>query len=117
MTDDSDDDYLSANDMRSWLRQELRDIAKASELRTREATEFVTAYALGEMTAKEADDRHTQYHRRWGEALPGICVTDTVTDEKILAAIDEARRGYAHTDEARKTRASRGGRNQSGTSR
>jgi hypothetical protein len=84
--------YLSPQDMRSWMRQEIRDAAKAYELRVRDLTEFVTAYALGEITAQQADERNWQYHVRWGEALPGICATDSVTDEQILAAVDETRR-------------------------
>ncbi len=83
-------DYLSAEDMRIWLGQEIKDAAKAFELRLREATEFATAYALGKLTPKEADERHSRYYHRWGEALPGISASETVTDADILAAIDRA---------------------------
>ena len=87
--------YLSPQDMRLWMRQELRDAAKAYALRVKDLTEFVTAYALGEITPQQADERNWQYHVRWGESLPGINATDLVTDEQILAAIDETRRpGY-----------------------
>jgi len=53
------------------MRQEIKDLTRAVELRMHELTELVTAYSAGEITAKEADDRHFAYHRRWGEALPG----------------------------------------------
>ena len=81
--------------MRSWLRQELKDLSKAYELRLKEATELVTAYALGELTPEEADERNWRYHQRWGEALPGVSSTEAVTDEQILAAIDKARGSYS----------------------
>jgi hypothetical protein len=81
-------EYSSPQDLRRWLRQEMRDIAKASELRLREATEFVMAYAAGEITPEEADERSSRYHHRWDEALPGVSATDSMTDEQILTAID-----------------------------
>lgn len=53
------------------MRQEIRDLTRAVELRVNELTELVTAYSAGEITPKEADERYMAYHRRWGEALPG----------------------------------------------
>jgi hypothetical protein len=82
--------YLSPQDMQSWLVQEIKDAAKAFELRMREATGFVTKYALGELTAAEADEHHCRYYHRWGESLPGLSASETVTDEMLLAAMDKA---------------------------
>lgn len=66
--------HLSVKDMQDWLSQELRDLDKARELRIKEATGFVEAYARGELTSREASERLTLYEDRWGEALPGaIC--------------------------------------------
>ena len=91
--DDWVKDYLSPKDMRQWAEREAMDIKKAAELRLRDL-EFVTAYERGNLKPEEADDRYFRYHHRWNEALPGINATDSVTDEQILAAIDEAQGPY-----------------------
>jgi hypothetical protein len=57
--------------MQVWLLQEKRDIEKARELRLKEATALVEAYAKGEITAQEADDRLSKYEKRWGDILHG----------------------------------------------
>ena len=87
-------EYLSPADMRDWLRQEIKDSAKALELRVREATDLVTAYSAGEITAEEADERQSRYHHRWGEALLGATVSQGITDEQILAKIDSVKRPF-----------------------
>jgi hypothetical protein len=84
-------DALTAEEMQGWLREELRDSAKALELRTKEATEFVTAYAEGKLTSDQAMDRLVKYDRRWGEALPGTSAFPQFSDEEILRNIDAAR--------------------------
>lgn len=81
-------DYLSVADMRQWLHQEIKDSAKAMELRLKEATDLVTAYSAGELTAEQADELHSRYYHRWGEALPGAMVNKGTTDEEILSRID-----------------------------
>jgi hypothetical protein len=86
-------DYLSPKDMRQWAQREAGDIEKAAELRLREL-EFVTTYERGQLTAEEADDLYLRYHHRWPEALPGTTVTDSRTDDRILAAIDETQGPY-----------------------
>ena len=83
-------DYLSPKDMRNWLGREIKDATKALELRVREVTDFVTAYAQGELTPEEADERHSRYYHRWGESLPGVAASETLTDGEILAAIDRS---------------------------
>lgn len=85
-------EHLSVDDMQKWLQQELADLAKATELRTREATAFVTAYTSGAISAKEAERRFCDYGERWGEALPGTHAGAGVTDAVLLAEIDETRR-------------------------
>jgi hypothetical protein len=82
---------LSPQEMQGWLREEIRDSAKAHELRVKEATEFVTAYASGKISAEEAADRLHQYDKRWGEALYGATASPGVSDEAIVRAIDKAR--------------------------
>jgi hypothetical protein len=86
-----EEDRLSPQEMQKWLQQELADLAKAVELRTKEATEFVTAYRSGKISAQEAAERLWKYDRRWGESLSGTHTAKGATDEELLAEIDEAR--------------------------
>ena len=88
---DQSEDHLSPQEMRDWLAQEIKDSAKAHELRVKEARAFVTAYASGEITGEEAMRRMHQYDRRWGEALYGAMSRDDATDKSILEQIDRAR--------------------------
>jgi hypothetical protein len=83
---------LSVTEMQNWLRQELADLAKANELRTKEATSFVASYASGAISPEEAEKRLHQYDRRWPEALPGTHTVKGATDAELLAEIDEASR-------------------------
>jgi hypothetical protein len=69
-------------------------MAKAFELRLKEATDLVTAYSLGDLTPEQADERSWRYQHRWGEALSGASVSDGVTDEQILSKIDQTRGKY-----------------------
>jgi hypothetical protein len=94
MTDQEEHDRagtLSVGDMQEWLKDQIRDSAKAHELRIKDATGFVTAYAQGKLTPQEALDRLVQYDRRWGEALLGTTVREGATDSDVLAEIDRAR--------------------------
>ena len=77
--------------MQGWLEREIADVGKALELRIREAACFVMAYARGEISADEAAERGYDYSCRWGEALPGVPRSQNMTDEEILARVDEAR--------------------------
>jgi hypothetical protein len=93
MPDDkqSSGDPLSVQEMQAWLAEEIRDSAKAHELRTKGAAEFVAAYAAGKLTPEEAAERLIQHDRRWGESLYGATATPGLSDEDILRTIDEAR--------------------------
>jgi hypothetical protein len=84
-------DTLSPEEMQGWLKEEIRDLAKAHELRIKEATDFVTAYASGKISPEEATERLLRYDRRWGEALYGATASTDLSDEAILSAIDRAR--------------------------
>jgi hypothetical protein len=84
--------YLSADDMRSWLGEEVRSVLKECELRVRDATAFTTAYAAGELTPEEAHERLSRYGERWHDPLNGIHASSHKTDDDILAAMDEAER-------------------------
>ena len=84
-------DYPTPQGMQGWLEREIADIMKATELRIKDATKFVNAYARGEITADEAAKRNYQYSERWGEALPGILRSKGLSDEEILKRIDQVR--------------------------
>jgi hypothetical protein len=83
-------EHLSVKDMQWWLAQEMRDLDKLRDLRVREATAIVDAYARGELTPAEASKRLTSYEDRWGDALPGTHASPNIADEAILAKIDAA---------------------------
>ena len=83
-------EHLSADDMRSWLGEEIRNVLKECELRVRDATAFTTAYAAGELTPKEAHKRLSRYGERWHDPLNGIQASSYKTDDQILAAMDKA---------------------------
>jgi hypothetical protein len=87
----SDKGVLSPEEMQGWLTQEIRNSAKAHELRVREAAEFVDAYTKGAITSDEVMKRLSSYDQRWGEALPGVHAGDNITDEAIVKAVDAAR--------------------------
>lgn len=88
-----DDDLLSPTDMLVWLRDEAANVAKAAEMRVREATELVTAYAVGEISPKEANKRFHAYDHRWRDAISGVSSTQGKTDKEIRKEMDEARDG------------------------
>ena len=77
--------------MQGWLESEIADIQKAAELRIREATRFVNDYSRGEISKEGAEERHYGYSQRWGDVIPGVERTQGLTDEEILARLDEAR--------------------------
>ena len=110
--DTTEHNFLTPQEIRNWLLQELRDSAKAHELRTKEATELATAYALGELSPAQANEMFLQYNDRWGETLPKTHAFKGATDDQILASIDKAQ-GDHHaprilrekvTDQSTKTR-------------
>ena len=76
--------------MRTWAQREIRDAAKAFELRMQELTSLVGSYSAGEITAERADELKERYHHRWGDALPGRSASEGATDEQLLAGIDQA---------------------------
>jgi hypothetical protein len=81
---------LTPKDTQNWLQEEIAQLHKAVELRTKEATALATAFTKGEISAKEAAERSWKYTQRWGDALPGVMSMRGMTDEQILATIDEA---------------------------
>src|ERR1039457_7188651 len=87
---ENDPEYLSPADMRSWLQREVRELSKAFELRVKDATEFVTAYALGELMPEQANERMRRYIRKWGDSpIPGVVTNERMTNEEIEKRLDE----------------------------
>lgn len=82
---------MSVKDMQGWLQEEIRDSAKAHELRVKDATEFVRAYAEGKLSPEQAMERMARHDARWGEALYGTSAIPGLSDEAILKTIDTAR--------------------------
>lgn len=91
-----DKGFLTPEEFQGWLREQIRDSAKAHELRVKEATAFVTEYTAGKLTPEEANDHLVRYDQRWGEALYGATVGKNSSDESILQAIDTAREAALH---------------------
>lgn len=91
MTED-DLSFPSPKEMEGWLQRETADIRKASELRTKDAEAFVSAYSKGEISAQEAEERSFQYSKRWGDVLPGVMRSEGLSDEEILRRLDETRK-------------------------
>jgi hypothetical protein len=86
-----DDDKLTHEDMVEWLQREIRDLSKQTELRVKDATDFVTAYAMGKVTEKEMRERLSVYHHRWGDSpIPGVTTQEGMTDEEIMKRLDAA---------------------------
>ena len=86
-----DQDFPSPQEMAGWLSREVTNATRASELRIKDAADFVTAYASGQITPEQAEERLHQYSKRWGDALPGITDATGLTDADIVKQIDEIR--------------------------
>jgi len=89
--EDTGSGFPTPKEMLGWLEREIADTAKAAELRIRDAARFVTAYALGEISADEAENGAYEYACRWGDALPGVHRSQGMPDEEILQKMDETR--------------------------
>jgi hypothetical protein len=108
MPDQNDSDpiahnFLSPKDMQNWAEEEMKDSAKAHELRVKELKSLVADYNAAKVTPEEADDRMLRYGHRWGEALRGASAQDHLSDEQIVAKIDSlvsTRRPYTSRREA-----------------
>jgi hypothetical protein len=87
-------EHLSVADMQDWLRQEIMDATKAAELRLKQASELVIAYAKGELSPAETSERLFDYDQRWGSALRGATAAAHLTDEQILKRIDWMQKNF-----------------------
>ena len=89
--DNAPEDFLSAEDIRLWVEQEIKNARRALSLRVKELSDLTTAYSKGDLTPEQADEAHSRYYHRWGEALPGATAHETLSDQEILAQVDQAR--------------------------
>ena len=89
-------DHLTPKEMREWAQREIRDAARALDLRARELFDLVDAYSAGQITPEKANELRARYDHRWGEALPGVVQGDIgdppLSDERILAKVDRSNR-------------------------
>jgi hypothetical protein len=107
-TGSGDSDFPDPKGMQGWLEREIADITRAAELRIKDASRFVNAYARGEITSEEAAKRGYEYSNRWGDALPGVPRSQGLSDQDILQTIDEARKpGFAERFGQRLTESSK----------
>jgi hypothetical protein len=92
MSESSEEDHLTVNDVKAWLRQELRDLERAHRLRVEEATHFVTEYEQGRLSPAEAEAHMSEYVDKWGDSpIPGVATTDEMTDREVYQKMDECR--------------------------
>jgi len=98
-SNNSEEEPLSKADLIGWLEQEIKDTAKAFELRTKQAKELIDAISRNQLTVEDGMQGVMAYERRWREALPGASVAPGLTDEQILTKIDKT-----HEEEADWTR-------------
>ena len=91
-SESADDDYLSPEDIRLWTETEVQNAKRAYDLRVKELQQLSTEYSAGKLTAQQADEAHTRYYARWGEALRGAYAEADTTDEAILQQLDEITR-------------------------
>jgi hypothetical protein len=66
----------------------------------KELSTLATAYSAGELTPEQADEAHSRYYHRWGEALPGASAADGVSDGEIIGKIDKARPPFTTPQES-----------------
>jgi hypothetical protein len=95
------EDYLSAKDMRQWAEREMGNARRAFELRTKELRDLATSYSAGQITPERADELHSRYHHRWGEALPGVTAAESMSDEDVLATVDKSLTPFVGPKESR----------------
>lgn len=86
-------DFLTPDEVRQWAQREMREAARALDLRARELFDLVDAYSSGRITPEKADELQSRYDHRWGEPFPGVVQGDIgdppLTDERIIALMDE----------------------------
>ncbi len=84
-----DSETLTKEDMQQWLTNEIRYLMKTTEMRVRDATQFVSAYALGKLTPEAAMDRLTLYESRWGDCPSGPSdPSQGLSDEEVLRDVE-----------------------------
>jgi hypothetical protein len=87
----SDEDTVSVKEMRSALEEETRAVMKAADLRIRELTQIVHAYASGELAPTDATGQFMKHLDKWGDPIPGVVrVIQYATDEEIMADMNKA---------------------------
>lgn len=91
--------FLSPKEAQDWASRQVSDSERMHALRAKSATEIARAYANGELTPEQANDRMFQHEERFGEAIPGTHAFPGTTDEQLLASIDKVRGPYTPASE------------------
>lgn len=92
---------ITPTEMAGWFKDEVRLVSKTSELQLKEASDFVTAYLTGKISAEAAMDRKVSYEQRWGQSkLIAAMPDETTPNDEILRRYDAELR----EDEMRRTR-------------
>lgn len=91
---------LTPDEARAWLRQETDILNRAHQLRIKDATVLVEAYAQGKISFEDFAEQHGEYMDTWGETLHCIDLKKCVTDEEILVELRKKRGSGLRSDGA-----------------
>jgi hypothetical protein len=81
----SDEHLYSPEEMQDWLKVEIRQIRLASARRIAEASNFVEAYASGDLQRTDANQRLAEYEEKWGEVAKDLEVASEIHDQAVNA--------------------------------
>jgi len=88
--------------MHTLLRDEIRSVNKAAELRIAELSDMAVKYAAGQLTPEQATDGYYRHADKWGAAIPGVFHVQGVSDQEIQAAMEQAAGPHTTRAENRK---------------
>jgi hypothetical protein len=106
---DPDDTTMTREDMRLWLKDEVRLVTKCAELQLKEANDFVTQYLAGKLSPNEAMEKMLRYEERWGEPKLAVAMPrEEIPDGEIIKRLDAERKEWL---EKYRSKGRDGGRN------
>ena len=96
-------DTVSVEEMKTYLKDEIREVRRAADLRIREFTDFTNAYAAGELTPEQAMDKFHRHMDKWGDSFPGLMPHDSnLSDAQIIAGMEKGEESHMTREKARK---------------
>jgi hypothetical protein len=84
-TPNDDENLYSPDEMKEWLRLEIRQIRLASARRIEEASSLVEAYASGDLNRLDANERLGEYEEKWGEVAKDLEVASELHEQAVNA--------------------------------